>query len=98
MAYEFQSKLYQTAEGMCRAIASTWLSPVGLNNRERMLEFLADSTDEELADDAIKGFGLDRPEGDNAELSTWMEDRGIIRNDIASAFARIRKDLDERSS
>ena len=97
MRYEFRSKLYRTAEEMCRAIASSWLSPSGRNDRKQMDEILAFKTDEELADDAVKGLGLDCSEASsrNRQPCTWMEERGIIRENIVAAFARLRNELDE---
>ncbi|MGJ0506549.1 MAG: hypothetical protein ACR652_05305 [Methylocystis sp.] len=97
MRYEFQSMLYQTADEMCLAIASTWLSPSGRNDRKQMDEILAYKTNEELADDAVKGLGLDCSEASsrNPQPCTWMEERGITRDNIVAAFARVRKDLDE---
>ncbi len=98
MRYEFQSKLYKTPDELCEAIASTWLSPGGHNDREQASAILAFKTNEALANDAIMGFGLDCREGhaNDPEQCTWMEDRGITRENIVAAFARIRKGLDER--
>ncbi len=86
MPYQFQTKFYRTAEEMCRAIASACLSPGSLKDRERMLAVLADGTDEELADDAIEGLGLDCRQ----DHATWMEERGVTREDIMRAFAYLR--------
>jgi hypothetical protein len=78
---------------MCRAIASAWLSPDGRSDRNRALVFLAEARNEDLADHAIKGPGLDCCEDhvDNCEPPTWMEERGVTREDIMAAFAWLRK-------
>ncbi len=97
MVYEFQTKHYQTADDMCRALASEWLCPDCLNDRERMLAFLADATDEELADAAIEGLGLNFRDGHTHKTAppTGMEQRGVTRDDIVRAFACVRTHLSD---
>jgi hypothetical protein len=69
MSYEFQSSLYRTQGEMHTAIAESYLCAGGLNGREDMQRFLAEMTDEELADDAQKNWEL----ADNAHY-----DRGNL--------------------
>jgi hypothetical protein len=94
---EFQSKLYQTAQEICRAVALAWLSFGGRSDPKQVAAILAYKTNQELADDAIKGFGLglrtDHAKG--SKPLTWMEQRGVTREDIAAAFASLRRNLEE---
>jgi hypothetical protein len=99
MNYEFQSTLYQTGTEMSRAVAFTWLAPGSLCDRAHALAMLADATDVELADDAIEGLGLDcRREGNAAAAAppTWLEERGVTRDDIAAGFAWLRETIDKK--
>ncbi len=63
-----------------------------------MAEILAFKTNEQLAEDAINGLGLDcgGHYADKAEPPTWMDERGITREDIAAAFARLRASFHSR--
>jgi hypothetical protein len=99
MTYEFQSTLYQTATEMCRALAFTWLVPGSLCDRAHALAMLADATDVELADDAIEGLGLNCCRDSNATTAappTWLEERGVTRDDIAAGFAWLRGNIDDK--
>ncbi|MEK4031556.1 hypothetical protein WOC76_20190 [Methylocystis sp. IM3] len=96
MAYEFQTKLYQSSDDLCRAIAATWLSESALKWQKQMATILAYKTNEELADDAVKGLGLVccEPRSAKAERPKRKEQRGLTREDIAAGFAWVREHLD----
>lgn len=95
MTFEFQNILHRTADEMCAAIASEWLSAGGSNDRETMLDELQIRSDEELAAECISGWGFDQPASEDAE-ETWMDARGVDAADIESAFADLRRDFDKR--
>lgn len=84
--YEFAGGLYRNAREMCTAIAEHWLSADGCNGREDMLGFLADETDERLADETIRLWFSD--EGINDEKPS------VDRDELVEAFARIRSNFD----
>lgn len=100
MSYEFQSILYRTPSEMCQDIAWAWLSAGGTNTRQDMLGFLAEDTDESLADECIAGFGLDQKAVTRYEEldQTWMETREIDRDDIVAGFAWVRANFDRLSA
>lgn len=91
--YEFQSTLFRTERDMLDAIAGEWVSAGGANDRETMLEALAELTDEQLAAECVSAWGLDQPASEDA-AETWMEKRGIDEADIGLAFGRLRQDFD----
>ncbi len=71
------------------------LSPGGLKDRDHVLAVPAEATDEELTDDAIESLGVNCREDHTDEVPppTWMEQRGITRDDIVRAFACLRANL-----
>lgn len=86
---EFQSMSYPTTARMLNAIASEYLSAGGLNSEEQQAEFLAASTDAELAAECIWGFGLDRA-ADIGDEPSHMEFNDYTVDDLAAAFADLR--------
>jgi hypothetical protein len=88
---EFQNSLFRTTADMLDAIAEEWLSAGGANSEEMQRAFLDESTDAELAIEAIDGWGLDR-HGDFGEPS-HMEFNEYTTSDLAAAFARLRARL-----
>ena len=58
MSWTFQGIAYQTKRDYYAAIALEWLSAGGLNDRRFVRKTLAETSDDELADEVIKGWGL----------------------------------------
>jgi hypothetical protein len=82
--YEFQSTLFRNAREMHAAIAGEWLSAGGLNSEAVQRQFLADVTDEQMADEANEGWALS---------GEWAEKREFSRDALIEAFADLRKEL-----
>jgi hypothetical protein len=82
MTYEFQSTLFGNASEMHAAIAGEFLSAGGMNSEDFQREYLADHTNEEMADEAIEGWDLS---------GEWAEKRDFTRDDLIEAFADLRK-------
>ena len=91
MSNEFQSTIYNSQGDMLDAIAVEWLTAGGANDIEFIRAYLRDKADAELADEAIKGWRLDRPdEGFEPRDPSHMEQEGYTAADLAKAFARLR--------
>jgi hypothetical protein len=85
--FEFAGGLYRNEREMCAAIAEMWLSADGANDRETMLGFLAEETDEQLADETIKQwFGEFSPDEETVP--------NFGRSELIAAFADIRSGFD----
>jgi len=90
--YEFQGTLYSSRREMLDAIATSWLSAGGLNDRVFIEESLAEMTARDLADEVIEGWGLDYIDDDHA-----LSHMGINHYDadmLARAFERVAADPD----
>jgi hypothetical protein len=59
MSWTFQGIAYQTKRDYYAAIALEWLSAGGLRDRQSVRKTLAETSDDELADEAIEGWSLD---------------------------------------
>lgn len=81
MTYEFQSTLFKNARQMADAIADEWLSAGGSNNSDVQREFLNSHSDDQMADEAIEGWGLS---------GEWAEKRNFEREHLIDAFSRLR--------
>ena len=84
MLYEFQSTAHRNLSEMSRAIAEEWLSAGGANSESQQREFLAESSDSDLADEAINAWDL---------RGEWAQAREFDRADLVEAFADLRKAL-----
>ncbi|MEO5342209.1 MAG: hypothetical protein H7842_02525 [Gammaproteobacteria bacterium SHHR-1] len=90
MSYVFQSTLHRTSQQAHRAIAGEWLSAGGNNKQADIKQALLDYSDDQLADEAIAGWGLtERNEYDEPELD-WFD-----RDELVAAFCYIRTDPSE---
>ncbi|MBV8895040.1 MAG: hypothetical protein JO051_00905 [Acidobacteriaceae bacterium] len=58
MIWTFQGTDYQTEREYYAAIAREWLSAGGLNDRQFVRETLAETSDDELADEVIEGWSF----------------------------------------
>lgn len=85
--YQFAGGLYRNEREMCEAIAEMWLSADGANDRDAMLGFLSEETDEQLADDTLRHW-----------FGEWSEDGqtepNFGRPELVKAFATVRRDFD----
>ena len=94
--YQFRSMLFRNSLEVAAAIAEAYLTACGMNSDSDIRGFFAESTDEEMADEAIERWGLLEIVNDNAmryenvEPETWLESRGLDRAALVSAFANIR--------
>ena len=59
---------------------------------EYRLDALAAFTDEQLAENCIRSWGLDQPQGDENNI-TWFEANDANRGMLVSAFAKMRAAL-----
>ena len=84
---EFACTLYRTTTDMLDAMAEAWLSGGGACSEETQREFLAESSDAELAADAIAGWKLDGRQGEEPH----MEINEYSASDLAAAFGRLRE-------
>lgn len=82
-SFQFAGRLYRNSREMHAAIAAEWLSAGGANSRATMIEFLAEASDEQLAAEAEASWEL-------------ADDENYDRGELAAAFARLRRDFDER--
>jgi hypothetical protein len=80
--FEFQGTAHRNSREMHEAIAEDWLSAGGTNTTKDIYQLL-NLTDDTLAIEAAKGFGLDGHPSFNSSA---------LRN----AFAQIRSDLENR--
>ena len=75
MSYEFQSTLYPTSSDMHAHIAKAYMTAGGLNDDAVVRRFFAEYSNEDLADEAIKQWGLsDNPDFDRAEFLSALAD------------------------
>ena len=101
--YAFQGSLYRTEREMLDATAYEWLTAQGQNVPTDVTAILRDTTDEELAAECVRGWGLDERSGDTEPGETFEEDAETVevpdshmeRNGygiaaLAAAFARFR--------
>ncbi len=97
--YEFQASLFLNSREVADAIAMEYLTAGGGNSEDQVREFLRVSTDAEMADEAIREWGLNNPvaagynEDGDIVTSPWLETRGLDRDDIVSAIARYRAQI-----
>lgn len=92
MSYEFQNTLYRNASELCAAIASEWLTDGGVNDDEAVCEYLADRSDEGIADECISNWALDAiTNAIDVEYGcpaiTWLASRDLTRDDLIKEFA-----------
>lgn len=93
---EFQGILYRSPREMCDGVADAWLTAGGLNDAVFIRDVLERTTADKLADEVIEawGFGLASEneefaaEREERKAATWMDERGIDRDDIVAAFER----------
>jgi len=83
---EFAGRLYRTTTDMLDAIAEDWVSGCGVWDEDTQRDILDESTDAELAGDAINDWDLARSEGG----PTHMELNEYTASDLAAAFGRLR--------
>jgi hypothetical protein len=84
---EFAGTLYHTTTDMLDAIAEEWVSGCGVWDEDTQRDILDESTDAELAGDAINDWDLARSENG----PTHMELNGYTADDLAAAFGRLRE-------
>src|SRR4030067_3492717 len=65
--YQFRSMLFRNSLEVAAAIAEAYLTACGMNSASDIRGFFAESTDEEMAGENIKGRGLAAIVNDNAE-------------------------------
>lgn len=87
--YEFQDSLYYSQWIMLEAIAEYWINGNGILNADDVDDMFANETDREIAWDCIVAWNLDNAA--EGELS-HMEFNKYTRNDLANAFAEMRKE------
>lgn len=100
MAYEFANTLYRSHHNMLAGLAYEWWTGGGLNSPETIDDLGCSDDGLAEADEAITGWGLDRPvtDFDGGDGSSWMETNNTTREMIAEAilaFWRERPDRDE---
>lgn len=83
---QFAGRLYRTTTDMLDAIAEDWVSGCGVWDEDTQRDILDESTDAELAGDAINDWDLARSENG----PTHMELNEYTADDLAAAFARLR--------
>lgn len=88
--YEFQSMLFRNSASMLNSVASEWLTAGGANGSDVVAEFLAECSDEQLAAECIKGWGLDQGDDLDPEVPSHMQRDEYTAEDLAAAFARFR--------
>ena len=81
MTYQFAGQLFNSMNTMCNNIAHEWLSAGGLNNEATQQEFLARTSDDALAIEAINDWELS---------GEWADDCQFEKCDLVRAFARLR--------
>lgn len=97
--YEFQSILYRNSSDLVKAVAHQFITAGDLNNADDIRGFLAEQTDEELADECIAGWRLDATVNecemrydDEAKPITWLEYNEISRECLIEAISGLREE------
>jgi hypothetical protein len=98
--YEFQSALFRNSSAVASAIVNAWMTSGGAASAREVAESLAYFGDPLLADDCINSWGLleivnnDESKFENAESETWLEIRGLTRDELVQAFTDFRSQFD----
>jgi hypothetical protein len=93
--FTFVGGLYPNSRSMHEAIAESYLSADGNNGREDMLRFLAEQTDEEMAQEVKEQwFSGELDDEDGNEDRSGNDD--FDPDDMAKAFATIRREFNVR--
>mgnify|MGYP001481419460 CR=1 FL=1 len=84
---QFNGTLYRTTTDMLDAIAEEWVTGCGVWDEDTQRDILDESTDAELAGDAINDWDLARSE----DGPSHMEFNEYSADDLAAAFGRLRE-------
>jgi len=91
MSYEFQSTLHSNLAGMLAHIAESWITADGANSAADIAAAWAACTDDQLAAEAVDGWGLDQStDAYDVDAQSHMQRHGYDAADLARAFAMLR--------
>jgi hypothetical protein len=97
--YEFQGNIYHSDGAILDAIAEAWMTANGSKSPNKVLHMLQNFDEEELVDECIKTLGMDQPDPHESKyieddaVPTWLEARGIERDNLIEAFYEFRKNF-----